>query len=614
MTLTYPLGLLCLIGIPIVIIIYILRSKYNEQTVSSTFLWRLSEKFLKRRNPLSGLTGLISLILQILTIAVISFAIARPVFVLPGAANDYCFVLDASGSMNMESGKSTRFELAKDEIIDVIKDSKRGSSYTLITVASDSVLAFDGVTDKDSAIDIIGDLSAENTALDNATLLSTAQERFDKNPSSLVYVVSDKRFSAHENVELIEVGDTDVENSAVFTPTYSHAGGKLSVSADVVSYTGDKTLKVRLLVDGKEAAEREVYVKAGERTPVSFEYVCSRFESFEVRLDGEDGYPADDRAITYNVKGDKTYSNLIVSETGFFLRAVIDALLDSEVTLISPKQYGSVTEQYGLYIFDSYEPEVLPDGAVWLINADESIADSGFGIRGKVDLGAATAIEKSKSTSTTVRRLLNSVDGSGIHITNYVKYSGMYLNFATLFTYDSNPLIFAGANGLGNRQVVIGFDLHESDFALSTDFIMLVRNLLEYSFPEVVDETNYVVGEDAIVNVVSGAENLKAIAPSGKELYVESDGATAAISLTEIGTYTIKLTLSGAESSYKIYSGADPEESAPYSEGGELSLSGEREHKSIDGSFDATTLLFICLALLFIADWGVYCYEKYQLR
>jgi len=122
------------------------------------------------------------------------------------------------------------------------------------------------------------------------------------------------------------------------------------------------------------------------------------------------------------------------------------------------------------------------------------------------------------------------------------------------------------------------------------------------------------VGEDAIVNVVSGAENLKAIAPSGKELYVESDGATAAISLTEIGTYTIKLTLSGAESSYKIYSGADPEESAPYSEGGELSLSGEREHKSIDGSFDATTLLFICLALLFIADWGVYCYEKYQLR
>ena len=64
MSFTYPLGLLVLIGIPIVILIYILRSKYNEQTVTSTFIWKLSERFLKKRNPLSGLTGLISLLLQ----------------------------------------------------------------------------------------------------------------------------------------------------------------------------------------------------------------------------------------------------------------------------------------------------------------------------------------------------------------------------------------------------------------------------------------------------------------------------------------------------------------------------------------------------------------------
>ena len=58
MTFMQPLGLLVLIGIPIVILIYILRSKYNEQTVTSTYIWELSEKFLKRKNPLSGLTGL----------------------------------------------------------------------------------------------------------------------------------------------------------------------------------------------------------------------------------------------------------------------------------------------------------------------------------------------------------------------------------------------------------------------------------------------------------------------------------------------------------------------------------------------------------------------------
>ena len=107
MTFTYPLGLLALIGIPIVIIIYILRSKYREQTVSSTYIWELSDRFLKRKNPFSGLTGLISLLLQILTVAAISLIIAHPVFTLPGAAKDYCFVLDVSSSMNMKNGKKT---------------------------------------------------------------------------------------------------------------------------------------------------------------------------------------------------------------------------------------------------------------------------------------------------------------------------------------------------------------------------------------------------------------------------------------------------------------------------------------------------------------------------
>ena len=75
MSFLYPLGLIGLIGVPLLILIYILRSKYNEQTIPSTYLWTLSEKFFKRRNPLSGLTGIISLILQILMVIFASLAI-----------------------------------------------------------------------------------------------------------------------------------------------------------------------------------------------------------------------------------------------------------------------------------------------------------------------------------------------------------------------------------------------------------------------------------------------------------------------------------------------------------------------------------------------------------
>lgn len=614
MSFTHPLGLLILIGIPIIILIYILRNKYNELTVTSTYIWKLSDKFLKRKNPLSGLTGLISLILQILMVASIALAVARPVFVLPGAANDYCFVLDVSGSMQMKNGKKTRFELAKEEITDVIKESKDGSSYTLICVSNETVIEFEGVKKKDVAIDFLDDVKVGYAGSSYADVLGAAQSAFDENSSSKIYLVTDKTYESYENVEVIQVGGSGQQNYAVFSPTYSFAGGKLAVSANVLSYGGAGEVEVALSVDGKEVQRKSVSVKAGELTPVEFSHATYAFESFEVKSTRGDAYALDDSVVVYNKESDKTYNTVIVSETGFFLEAVIDALLDAEITTITPMEYEKNTEKYGLYIFDSYEPEELPDGTVWLLNADRSINDSGFGVRGKIELGAATEIEKSKSTSTVVRKLLKSVDGSGIHITRFVKYSGMYLNFHTLFSYESNPLIFAGANGLGNRQVVFGFDLHESDFALSTDFVMLLRNLLEYSFPDVIDQTNYIAGEEAIINILPNAETVKAISPSGKEIFVDSENATATIALSEIGTYSVKMTLAGVENTYKMYVSANPDESQPLVNEAEFKLAGEKGNEKIDGEFDAMMTLFIILVVLFVADWGVYCYEKYQLR
>ena len=614
MSFTNPLGLLGLIAIPIIIVIYILQSKYTEQTVTSTYLWQLSEKFLKKKNPLSGLTGIISLILQILTVTVVSLAIARPVFTLPGAANNYCFILDASSSMNMQEGRETRFEKAKDEIIDVIKDAKSGSSYSLICVSNETVTVFDSVTSKASAIDLINSTQASHTSAEYADLLGAAQKAFDKSSSSLIYLVTDKSYTKHENIEIIDVGTDDAENYAVFDVEYSHSGGQLNVTAKVISYTKAAEPEITLSVDGEKVASSTVAVNTGELTQVSFSSPCVRFDSFTVEVASKDGYLLDNRITTYNLESDKTYSTLIVSETGFFFEAVIDALVDSEVKTVTPEEYETVSEKYGLYIFDSYEPSTLPDGAVWLINADQSIENSGFGVRGKTELSNADVIEKSKSTATKIRNLLRGVDGSDIYITNYVKYSGMYLNFYTLFSYDSNPLIFAGENGLGNRQVVFGFDLHESDFALSTDFVMLLRNLLDYSFPNVIDKTNYTVGEDALINIVANAENLKVLSPSGDDLYIEADGTTATLTLDEVGTYVISMTLAGQETTYRIYSSANAEESKPTTEENEFSLSGERTYANIDGEYDPIMVLFICLAILFIADWGVYCYEKYQLR
>ncbi len=628
MTFLFPLGLLGLLAIPVIIIIYILQSKYTEQTVTSTYLWHLSDKYLKKKNPFSGITGLISMLLQILTVAVVSLLIARPVITLPGAAKDYCFILDATGSMSTVEDGTTRFEKGKEEIRKIISDAKEGSSYTLISASGETVRIFDGLRDKETALSLLSDVNPTDTTVSHTALLGTAQKAFDRNRSALLYLVTDKSYTSHESIEVIDVGSDGMDSYALLDVTYSHAGEALEVTANVISYTNDRTLKVQLFIDGAYAASANVSVKAGEEASLTLVGECTDFASFRTEIVTEDAYMADNGITTYNPGSDRTYSTLIVSDSPFFLESAIDAWSDSEIRVVTPDEYSEVKESYGLYVFDSYTPQSLPDASVWLINVDENIENSGFGVRGRKDIVSSELLQKSQSTASAVKKLLSGVcvkkenDGSvteiydpDIHVAgSYIKYSGMYLHFSTLFSLDSSPLIFAGSNGLGHRQVVFGFDLHRSDIALHPDFVTLVGNLLDYSFPNVVERTDYTVGETASVNIVAGSSGLRATSPSGKDVYLESDGVTATLPMDEIGTYTVEVRIAGQPATYRIYSAAHPDESLPAGEEEDFSLAGEREYANIDGTFDPTMLLFILLALLFIADWGVYCYEKYQLR
>ena len=611
----YPLGLLGLIGVPIIIIIYILKNKYNEQTVPSTYLWTLSEKFFKRRNPLSGLTGIISLILQLLTVVAVSLAIARPIITVPDSAGEYCFVLDGSGSMNMESDGKTRYERAKDEIGKIIKDAKLGSTYTLISSSDETMVVYERITDKDVALDMLEKLEASHGSSDYFDASVSAQAFFDENPSFLVYLFTDREPEEHQNIEVVDVSSEQDKNYGVFDVSSVFLGGELTANASLISYGADETLTVALYLDGSDtpATTQSFAVKADEKQEISVRCKAESYHSFRIAITNEDSYAYDNEYISYNLENDTSYNVLIVSETPFFLRAVIDSLTDAKVDVVSPDQYTG-KGNYGLCIFHSYTPEVLPDSAVWLINSSSNVDDSGFGARGVVTLETPCEIERSTSTSSTAQKLLTGVYGRDIYISEYVKYSGMYTRFTTLFSYNASPLIFAGVNGLGNREVVIGFDLHKADFSLSTDFVALLGNLLEYSCPDVIDHADYICGEDAQINITANIQNVKALTPEGEEIYLDTSTDLALLRLDRVGTYTVNFLAAGEERSYSIYSGAPEGESDPTQSQGSFVLAGEREYERSDGEYDPLTIVLICLVILFIADWMVYCYEKYQLR
>jgi hypothetical protein len=616
MTFLYPLGFLGLIAVPILIIIYIIKNKYTEQIISSTYLWTLSERFLKRRNPISKLTGIISLILQILAVVAISIGIAHPVFTLKGAAKEYVFILDGSGSMNIVQDGSTRFDMAKEQISSTISSSANGSTYTLVYVGSSTDILCESVDDKDRVLTILDELDASYCSNGFADALNVVQEYFNQSPWIKTYLVTDKSYESTQNVEVVTVplNGGKVDNFALSQVDCAVTATSLNVSGNAYSYESDATLDIKFYVNGQERESTQVDVKKLEAAP--FEFTCSDtdYSSVKVEITQSDCLAEDNTVIVYNSQTATTFKTLIVSDTPFFVQAALYSTGNNQIDVVATKDYDGASG-YGLYVFDGFSPDTMPkDGAVWFFNPVSNVENSGFSVQGEVELSGAGKMVYATSSSTKLKNLVKDLSKTDAYLLKYTK-CGLYRNFTTVLTHDGNPLVFAGTNSYGNRQVVFAFDLHDSDFAMSQDYILLCRNLLNYTFPTIVDETSYYGGDTVYINVLPGCDSVRIDAPDGNVVYLEATGDSVEYDLTKVGTYKITMFAGSTErSSCNVYCQLPLNERFISVSETSFIISGQATNKSIDGKYDDLLILFILLAVLFVADWMVYCYEQYQLR
>ena len=637
MTFVYPLGLLGLIGIPILIIIYIIKNKYTEQTITSTYIWNLSEKFLKNKKPISKLKGLISLIMQCLAVLAISMILAHPIFIIPNAANDYCFILDASASINKIQDNKTRFEIAKDKIKEEIYSSLDGSKYSFIVVGNE-IVEYTDYTSKNKAIETIDNIECSYISNNCTNSIKYAQEYYDKNRSLKTYLYTDKNYTV-ENINLVNVGNNE-SNYAIVDGKYqinngytnsegNYVKGTIKFSGNVISYTNDSKIDLELYVDEELIDEMSVDVKSSEQYEYAFEVELSTFRKARIHIKNEDSLALDNDYELYNISEEQDYKALIVSDNEFYLQSILKVYDKVKtIDIIKPSTYSNSYSGYNLYIFDSYSPDSLPtDGTIWFFNPKKSITGSRFSYRNSIDLNennTDSKFEGKELIQATVygeeKKLVEGLiktDGKdenkyGLYVMKYNIY-GINKNFTTLFTCDDNPIIFTGVSQYGNREVVFGFDLHNSNLPLSYNYIRLMSNLLDYSFPTVLEKSNYVCGDSAVINILPNTKSIKITSPSDSTRYIDVNSATSSFLLTEIGNYTVSITLeNNTVMELNIYSSYPLEENTDTTID-ILKLVGQPENNYSDGRYDNLIILFILLGLLFVADWMVYCYEQHQL-
>lgn len=647
MSLQFPLGLLALIGIPVLILIYIIKSKYTEQTIASTYIWRLSERFLKKRKPISKLQGILTLLLQILAVVAVAFLIAHPVFNIPASANDYYFILDGSASMNMQAGGSTRFERAQNEICKVIDNSKSGSSYTLVFVSDTTDTVFDTIDNKEQAKTTIKELKAGWSDADCLSYLTQAQSYFDEHSSAEIYLVTDKEYDTG-NLTLVNVSKSESNCAFAEMPSYQVSNAGVVVTGKVVSYDKDAQLTVELSVQRKGATELQqvgetiVNATAGEPVEFAISAPVNSFEVLQLSIEEDDALKEDNVIVLYEEKKMGSRQVLIVAndtiddkglQESVYLKNAISLAGSASVEVCTLKGEGSYEEKeqkgelskYGLFVFNGVAPEVLPtNAAVWIVGVESAMTGSDLQSLGKEekrnegDYFEPTYSTSSRAQDMAFRKGLINIGDSGktdIAIEKYVKYK-VPGRFTKILNVGTDPVITAGLNKNNDRQVVFAFRLGDSNFGAKVDFLLLVKNLINYSFPEVIDETSYVCGDIINVNVVPNCEDMVIISPSGKSTPLDTfETEMCEVQLTEAGTYTLSVRKKGAEEAeiYNLFASV-PEAESCSEDGGVYILAGEKKHEYRDGYYDDLLAFIILISVLLLADWGVYCYEQYQLR
>ena len=108
------LGLLGLVAVPIVILIYLIKSKYVPKTVSSTFIWQRSLKYMKRKVPINFIMSLL-LIMQILVCVAATLSL-MDIKTEPNKSNATIVIVDASASMRAKNGDKSRYDVALEKI------------------------------------------------------------------------------------------------------------------------------------------------------------------------------------------------------------------------------------------------------------------------------------------------------------------------------------------------------------------------------------------------------------------------------------------------------------------------------------------------------------------
>lgn len=497
MNLLAPAALaLAVVAAPI-IAMYVLRMRRPAHVVPSTFLWEQTLRDMQANAPWQRLRPNLLLLLQLLAVAALVLALARP-FVLRAAVaqGDVVAVLDSSALMSASDVAPSRFQAAKGRIGALIDGLGSNDVMSIILMARRPEVLIAQSADR----------SALHAALDHAAL--TLEE---PDPASALSVAAAlARGGRHAGIFVYTAaGDPSVSIPSGL-PAQAHVstlGSRLhdlGIVSFAASRAADGTLVTLTRVSnlGRVFASSDVQLDIASGSPASLHWhnqvdlhpvalapgastvvVRTRLPgdtiAVRARLTTRDNLAADDMA--WAPAPVATPRRVMLSVSGSeppFLRVALASIAGVQLETVQASAYTPASVHCAdAAVFDGWLPAQLPAAPVLAV-APPSDARSPLGLS-----VARPAPADTLQVGSDPYNLLSFVNVRGVGLAQATPLGVPAWGYPVLRTRGQAVLV-AGENPTSaQREAVLGFYLFNSNLGLAPDFPILAQNLLDWLAP-----------------------------------------------------------------------------------------------------------------------------------
>jgi hypothetical protein len=516
------------LSIPI-LLLYMLKLRRREVVVSSTLLWERLVRDREANTPWQRLRRNLLLLLQLLILALLTVALARPFLPTSSiAGGSVVILLDASASMQATDIHPTRFEAARGVAQEVLSGLRPGEIGSIISVGPKAV----------ALTPATGDRAALRRALANAT---PSNGPADWQAAAALTAAT---AAGAEEVEIVIISDGAMEPlpplpGEVRFVSIGERGDNLGITALAlrearagpqgflqVSNFGDAAVDVgaEFRADGRLLDVRPLTAPPHDSARIVLDDLPYDLTRLEVRLTTSDPLPLDD--VAWAVRSPPSaQSVLLVTPGNLFLEHALEMLPGVELTRLAPNQ-PLPPESYDLIVHDGTVTRTLPAGNVWAIGQ--------YG-------DASTLFTNTRIIDVeTDDPILRHVDLDDVHVLQAWKV-GPLPGAQVLIEAEGGPLLLVAERPEG-RLAVLTFDLHDSDLPLRVAFPILTANLTQWLLPQrgMGETTSIHPGDPIVIQPVPDAEGVVVTAPDGSRHQLPVGESPLTFTATEqLGVYEI---------------------------------------------------------------------------